>query len=161
MRPAPRPMAHRGASVLCHHHHRVCRHHNHHHRRVRRRHHHLGVISPRGTSSSSNSSSSKSRGRPASRVAGKSRVPSECNPLFSLIYLSCRRVLTHPLLVRASSPSAPKVVPPSPRLLPLRQRHRAPMLQLGVQQQRHQRQAVSQRRRGYQLLRRLPQPQRW
>jgi hypothetical protein len=79
MRPAPKPKAHRGASVLRHHHHRVRHHHNHHHRRVRRRHHHLGVISPRGTS---NSSSNKSSGRPASRVAGKSRAPSECNPLF-------------------------------------------------------------------------------
>jgi hypothetical protein len=33
-------------------------------------------------------------------------------PSFLLVYLSCRRVLTHPLLVRASSPSAPKVAPP-------------------------------------------------
>jgi hypothetical protein len=81
-RPAPRPRARRGASVLCHHHHRVCHHHNHHHRRVRRRPHHLGVISPRGTSSSSNDSSSNSSGRHASRVVGKSRAPSECNPFF-------------------------------------------------------------------------------
>jgi hypothetical protein len=82
-RPAPRPRARRGASILCHHHHRVRRHHNHHHHRSRRHHHHLGVISPWGTSSSSNnSSSSKSSGRPASRVAGRSRAPSECSPLF-------------------------------------------------------------------------------
>jgi hypothetical protein len=111
---APRPRACRSASVLCHHHHRVRRHHNHHHHRSRHRHHHLGVISPRGTSSSSNDSSSNSSGRPASRVAGKSRAPSECNPFFPLVYLSCRRVLTHPLLVRASSPSAPNVAPPPP-----------------------------------------------
>jgi hypothetical protein len=70
------------------------------------------VISPRGTSSSNNNSSSNSSGRLASRVAGKSRAPSECNPFFPLVYLSCRRVLTHPLLVRASSLSAPKVAPP-------------------------------------------------
>jgi hypothetical protein len=117
--PAPRPRARRGASVLRHHHHRVRRHHNHHHHRSRRRHHHLGVISPRGTSNSNNSnnnnnsSSSNSSDRPASKVAGKSRAPSECNPFFPLVYLSCRRVLTHPFLVRASSPSAPKVAPPS------------------------------------------------
>jgi hypothetical protein len=122
-RPVPWPRARRGASFLPHHHHRVHRHHNHHHRWVRRRHHHLGVISPRGTSSSnnnnsSNSSSSKSSGRPASRVAGRSRAPSECNPFFPLVYLSCRRVLTHPLLVRASSPSAPKVAPPPPDTMP-------------------------------------------
>jgi hypothetical protein len=52
------------------------------------------VISPRGTSSNSNNSSSNSSnsnnsssnssGRPASRVAGKYRAPSECNPLFSI-----------------------------------------------------------------------------
>jgi hypothetical protein len=83
-RPVPRPRARRGASVLRHHQHRVRRHHNHHHRRVRRRHHHLGVTSPRGTSSSSNDSSSNSSNsdRPASRVAGKSRAPSECTPFF-------------------------------------------------------------------------------
>jgi hypothetical protein len=115
-RPAPRPRARRGASVLRHHHHRVRRHHNHHHRQVRRRHHHLGVTSPRGTSSSGNDSSSS--GHPASRVAGKSRAPSECNPFFPLVYLSCRRVLTHPLLVRASSPSAPKAAPPPSDTMP-------------------------------------------
>jgi hypothetical protein len=79
-RSAPKPRACRGASVLRHHRHRVRRHHNHHHRRVRRRHHHPGAISPRGNNSSSNSSSSKSSGRPASRVAGRSRAPSECSP---------------------------------------------------------------------------------
>jgi hypothetical protein len=66
-RPAPRPRARRGVSVLWfgrHHHHRARRHHHHH--RSRRHHHHLGVISPRGTSSSNNSSSN---GLPASRVA--------------------------------------------------------------------------------------------
>jgi hypothetical protein len=115
-RPTSRPKARRGASVLCHHHHRVRRHHNHHHHRSNRHHHHLGMISPRGTSSSNNNSSSKSSGRPASRVAGKSRAPSECT-LFPLVYLLCRRVLTHPLLVRASSPSAPKVVPPPPNTM--------------------------------------------
>jgi hypothetical protein len=83
-RPAPRPRARKGASVLRHHHHRVRRHHNHHHHRSRRCHHHLGVIFPRGTSSSSNNN-----GRPASRVARKSRAPSECNPFFPLVYLSC------------------------------------------------------------------------
>jgi hypothetical protein len=113
-RPAPRPRAHRGASVLRHHHHRVRRHRNHHHRRVHRRHHHLGVTSLRGTSSSSNDSNNNSSGCPASRVAGKSRAPSKCNHIFPLVYLSCRRVLTHPLLVRASSPSAPKAAPPPP-----------------------------------------------
>jgi hypothetical protein len=45
-RPAPRPRARRGESVLCHHHHRVRRHHNHHHHRSRRHHYHLGVIFP-------------------------------------------------------------------------------------------------------------------
>jgi hypothetical protein len=66
-RPAPRPRARRGASVLRHHHHRVRRHHNHHNCRVRHRHHHLGVISPMDTSSNNNNSSSsiKSSGRPA------------------------------------------------------------------------------------------------
>jgi hypothetical protein len=113
-RPAPRPRARRGASVLRHHLHRIRRHHNHYHHRSRRRHHHLGVISPRGTSSSNNNSSSTNSGRPASRVAGKSRAPSECNPFFPLVYLSCRWVLTHPLLVRASSHSASKVAPPLP-----------------------------------------------
>jgi hypothetical protein len=81
-RPAPRLRARRGTSVLRHHRHRARRPHNHHHRRVRRRHHHLGVTSPKGTSSSSNDSSSNSSGRPTSRVAGKSRAPSECSPFF-------------------------------------------------------------------------------
>jgi hypothetical protein len=105
--PAPRLRAHRGTLVLR-------RHHNHHHHRSRC-HHHLGVISPRGTTSSNNnSSSSNSSGRLASRVAEKSRAPSECNPFFPLVYLSCQRVLTHHLLVRASSSSAAKVAPPLP-----------------------------------------------
>jgi hypothetical protein len=116
---APRPRAHRGVSVLRHHHHRVRHHHNHHHHRSHHHHHHLGVISPRvisssNNNSSNNSSSSKSSGRPTFRVAGRSRAPSECSPFFPLVYLLCRRVLTHPLLVRTSSPSAPKVVPPPP-----------------------------------------------
>jgi hypothetical protein len=81
-RPAPRPRARRGALVLRHHHYRVRRHRNHHHNRSRPRHHHLGVICPRGSSSNNNNSSSNSSGRPASRVAGKFRVPSECNPFF-------------------------------------------------------------------------------
>jgi hypothetical protein len=73
-RPAPRPTARRGASVL----------------RSRRHHHHLGVITPGGTSSnnsnsssSHNSSSSRSGDRLASRVTGRSRAPSKCSP-FSL-----------------------------------------------------------------------------
>jgi hypothetical protein len=91
-RPVPRPRARRGASVLRHHQHRVRRHHNHHHRRVHRRHHHLGVTSPRGTSSnnnnsSSNSSNSNSSDRPASRVAGKSRAPSECTPFSISLFI--------------------------------------------------------------------------
>jgi hypothetical protein len=79
-RPAPRPRARRDASVLHHHNHRVCRHHNHHHCRTRRRQQHLGMISPKGTTSSSNNSSSRSSGRPASRVAGRSRALSEWSP---------------------------------------------------------------------------------
>jgi hypothetical protein len=97
-RPALRPKARRGALVLRHHHYRVRRHHNHHHRWVHRRHHHLGVISPRGTSNcnnDNNSNSSNNSGRPTFRVAGKSRAPSECNPFSPLVYLPCRRVLTH------------------------------------------------------------------
>jgi hypothetical protein len=119
-RSAPKPRARRDASVRRHHHHRAHRHHHHHRHRSRRHHHHLGVIFPRGTrsSNSNNSSSSKSGGRLASRVAAKSRAPSECSPFFPLAYLSCRRVLTHPLLVRASSPCAPKVAPPPPDTMP-------------------------------------------
>jgi hypothetical protein len=88
---APRPRARRDVSVLCHHHHRVRRHRNHHRHRSHHRHHHLGLISPRGTSSSNNkgSNNSTSSGRPASRVAGKFRAPSECNPFFPLVYISC------------------------------------------------------------------------
>jgi hypothetical protein len=87
---APRPRARRGALVLRHHSHRVCRHHNHHHHRARRRQQHLGMIFPRGTNNtssnnnSSSNSSSRSSGHPASRVAGRSRVPSECNPFFPI-----------------------------------------------------------------------------
>jgi hypothetical protein len=154
-RPAPRPRPRRGTSILRHHNHRVCCHHNHHHHWVRRRHHHPGAISPRGTSSSS-----KSSGRPASRVTGRSRAPSECNLFVPLIYLSCRRVLTHPFLVRASSPSTPKVVPPPPPIAATETAPPGPQAPVGVRQQRCQRQAVSQRRRGSPLLRRLPQPQR-
>jgi hypothetical protein len=69
-----------GAPVLCHHSHWVHRHHNHHHCRARRRQQHQGVVSPRGASSSNNNSSSRNSGRPASRVAGRSRAPSEWNP---------------------------------------------------------------------------------
>jgi hypothetical protein len=66
-RPAPRPRACRGASVLLHHHHLTRRHRHHHH--VRRRH-------PRGSSSSRGSEC------PASRVAGRSRAPSKCAPFY-------------------------------------------------------------------------------
>jgi hypothetical protein len=142
-KPASRPRARRGASARRHHHHRVRRHHNHHRHQSRHRQQHLGVISPRGTSSSNNSSSnsnsSRSSGRPTSRVAERSRAPSECNPFLPLISLSCRRVLTHHLLVIASSPSAPRSYLPRPRLLSPRPCHRAPMLQLGVRQRRRQR----------------------
>jgi hypothetical protein len=77
-RPAPRPRARRGASVLRHHNRWGRRHHNHHHRRARRCQQHLGMISPRGTSSSNNSS--RSSGRPSSRVTRRSRAPSEWSP---------------------------------------------------------------------------------
>jgi hypothetical protein len=85
---APRPRVRRGTSVLRHHHHRARCHHHHHHR-SRRHHHHLVEISPRGTSSSNNHSSnnSKSGGRPASRVAGKSRVPSKCSPFSISLFI--------------------------------------------------------------------------
>jgi hypothetical protein len=89
-RPTPRPRARRGASVLHHHSHRVRHHHSHHHHRACRRQQHLGTISPRGTTSSSNSI--RGSGRPASRVVGRSRAPSECNPFLPLICLSCRQV---------------------------------------------------------------------
>jgi hypothetical protein len=81
-RPAPRPRARRGALVRRRHHHQVRRHRNHHHGQVRRRHHHMGVTFPKGTTSSNNSS-----GRPASRVALKSRAPSKCNPLFVSVFV--------------------------------------------------------------------------
>jgi hypothetical protein len=70
---APRPRAHRGVPVLRHHHHRVHRHHLCHHHRARR--HHI-----RGNSN--NNSSSRSGGRPASRVARRSRAPSKYSPFF-------------------------------------------------------------------------------
>jgi hypothetical protein len=153
---APRPSTRRGASVLRHHNHWVRRHHNHHHCRVRRRHQHMRAISPRGTSSSnnnSNSNSSKSSGCPTSKVAGRSRAPSDCIPLlfFSLVYLLCRQVLTHPLLVKASSPSAPKVVPPP---TPAAAAETAPPGSHAPA--RGPTAAAPQRRRGSQLLRRLP-----
>jgi hypothetical protein len=70
-RPAPRPTARRGASVL----------------RSRRHHHHLGVITPRGSSNSNNSS--RSGDRLASRVTRRSRAPSKCSPFsLSLIIMS-------------------------------------------------------------------------
>jgi hypothetical protein len=87
-RPAPRSRAHRGALVRRHHHHRARRHrHRHHHRsHLHHRHpHHLGVISPRGSNNNNNNNNNNSNnnsGRPASRVAGKSRAPSKCSPLF-------------------------------------------------------------------------------
>jgi hypothetical protein len=71
-RPAPRPTTHRGVLVP----------------RSRRHHHHPGVITPRNTNSSNSSShsqcgnSSRSSDRLASRVTGKSRAPSKCNPFF-------------------------------------------------------------------------------
>jgi hypothetical protein len=72
-RPAPRPTTRRGASVL----------------RSRRHHHHLGVITPRDTTSSNSNSSSSRKSNSsnsgdhlASRVTGRSRAPSKCNPFF-------------------------------------------------------------------------------
>jgi hypothetical protein len=110
-RPTPRLRARRGASVLRHHHHWVRRHHNHH--RSRRHHHHLGVISPRGTSSSTTTAAATAV--VASLLGSlKSPGPQVSVAPFPLVYLLCRRVLTHPLLVRASSPSALKVAPPPP-----------------------------------------------
>ena len=72
-RPAPRPRACRGASVLHNHHHQTRRHRHRHHHRARRRH-------PRGRSSINSSSSSRGSERPASRVAGRSRAPSKWSP---------------------------------------------------------------------------------
>jgi hypothetical protein len=87
-RRAPWPTTRRDASACLHHH-------RHHHRSCHHHYHHVWVISPRGSSSNnynSNSSSSNKhssgnsniRGRPASRVAGRSRAPSKCNPFFSM-----------------------------------------------------------------------------
>jgi hypothetical protein len=67
-RPAHRPTARRGTSVL-----RSCCYHN-----------HPGVVTPRSAISSNSNSSSNSRndGHLASRVTGKSRAPSKCSPFF-------------------------------------------------------------------------------
>jgi hypothetical protein len=82
-RPAPRPRACRGTSVLLHHHHQTRRHCHRRHHRARRRH-------PRGSSSvnSSNNSSSRGSERPASRVARRSRAPSKCSPFLFLHWSS-------------------------------------------------------------------------
>jgi hypothetical protein len=118
-RPAPRPRACRGVSVLRHHHHRIHCHRCHHHRRSRRHHHHLGVITPRDTSSNNHSSSNNNNsGRPASRVAGRSRAPSKCSPFFSTSVIIMPTGLNPSLFARASPPSAPKVVPPPPDTMP-------------------------------------------
>jgi hypothetical protein len=104
-RPAPRPRAHRGASVLRHHHHQVRRHRNRHHHRARR--HHL-----RGSSNNSSNSggSSRSSGRPASRVARRSRAPSKCSPsFFSLVIMPTG--LNPSSAYQGFLPSAPKVAP--------------------------------------------------
>jgi hypothetical protein len=66
---APRPKACRGASVLHQHHHQTRRHHHHHHLARRR---------PGGSSTNN----SRGSGRPASRVAGRFRAPSKCNPFY-------------------------------------------------------------------------------
>jgi hypothetical protein len=65
-RPAPRPRARRGESVL----------HQYHHQSRRRRRHHLARHRRRGSSINS----SRGSGRLASRVAGRSRAPSKCTP---------------------------------------------------------------------------------
>jgi hypothetical protein len=69
-RPAPRPRARRGVSVLLQHHHQTRR------RRRHRHHHHLACCRPRG----GRTNSSRGSGRPASRVAGRSRAPSKRTP---------------------------------------------------------------------------------
>jgi hypothetical protein len=146
-RPAPRPRARRGASVLRHHHHRTRHHRRHHHCQSRRHHLHLGVISPRGTSSNNHSSSSNNNnsGRPASMVAGRSRAPSKCSPFFPRVQLSCRRVLTHPCL-----PGLPPSLLPRSYLL-----RRIPCPPAGLApSSRHLLGVVPANRR------RLPQPQR-
>jgi hypothetical protein len=70
-RPAPRPRARRGASVIHQHHHQT---------RHRRRHHHLARHCPRG--SSTNNNSSRGNRRLTSRVAGRFRAPSMCTPFY-------------------------------------------------------------------------------
>jgi hypothetical protein len=65
---APRPRARRGASALRQYHHRS-----------RRHHHHLACHHHRG-SNIDNGNSSKASGRLASKVVGRSRVPSKCTP---------------------------------------------------------------------------------
>jgi hypothetical protein len=71
-RPAPRPRARRGTSVLHHHHHQTCHHRHRHHHRACRRH-------PRG---SSIINSSMGIERPASKVAGRSKALSKCSPFY-------------------------------------------------------------------------------
>jgi hypothetical protein len=66
---APRPRARRGASALR----------QYHHRSRRRHHHHLACHRHRG-SSIDNRNSSKASGHLASKVVGRSRVPSKCTP---------------------------------------------------------------------------------
>jgi hypothetical protein len=79
-RPAPRPRARRGASVLLHHHNQTRRHRHHH--QARRCH-------PRGRSSIN--SSSRGSECPASKVTGRSRAPSKCGP-FLFFYWSSYHV---------------------------------------------------------------------
>jgi hypothetical protein len=69
-RPAPRPKARKGASVLHLHHHQS---------HCRLRHHHLARRCRRG-SSIDGSNSSRGSGRLASKVVGRSRGQSECTP---------------------------------------------------------------------------------
>jgi hypothetical protein len=107
-RPAPRPRARRDVPVLHHHHHHRVRHPcNRHRHRAHRRH-------LMGSSSSSNGSSSNNNinGRPAFRVAGRSRAPSKCSPILVLASVVIMRTgLNASLFARASSPTASKAVP--------------------------------------------------
>jgi hypothetical protein len=73
-RPAPKPRARRGTSVLLHHHHQYRRH---------RHHHQVHRLHPRGSSSINSSNSSRGNERPASRVARRSRAPSKFAPFFT------------------------------------------------------------------------------
>jgi hypothetical protein len=68
-RPAPRPRAHRGVSVL----------YQHHPQSRRRRNHHLARHRRRGSSINS-SNNRRGSGRLTSKVAGRSRAPSKCTP---------------------------------------------------------------------------------